>query len=99
MTSTPSAVPKHLNFITGNKNKLAEVRVSKNPKRFPLQVNDIAGLWWCFLDDIAWLHLLHGDLTTRRPWAIMSGPQHPKDSFYIYCIPSNRRARRLQPND
>jgi hypothetical protein len=25
MTSTPS-VPKHLNFITGNKNKLAEVR-------------------------------------------------------------------------
>jgi inosine triphosphate pyrophosphatase len=25
MTSTPS-VPKHLNFITGNKNKLAEVQ-------------------------------------------------------------------------
>lgn len=57
MTSTPSAVPKHLNFITGNKNKLAEVRMPESSKHFPLAVGDIAGLQFILRDALVWLHL------------------------------------------
>ena len=34
-TSDMASVPKHLNFITGNKNKLAEVRIRKLPVLLP----------------------------------------------------------------
>lgn len=57
MTSTPSAVPKHLNFITGNKNKLAEVRVPKFPNHLPFAVSDISRLQLILRNAQTWLHL------------------------------------------
>jgi hypothetical protein len=81
MTSTPSAVPKHLNFITGNKNKLAEVRIPGTSKHFPLLVSNIARLRSFLRDALAWLHLQLVMSLLADYWRIMTTCRIMKMTF------------------